>query len=149
MSGDIHPTDSGGFTVVSVAALGTVLLAALVVPAAVQAQPNPPAYDPRTAFQEADTNHDGAVDHAEFVTRMTEVFFFADTDKDGVLSAAEAPATLVQTSNPSAADSNHDGQMTVHTFLHARMQDYEQADTNDDGLLELDEVVDAYQPQTK
>ena len=109
-----------------------------------------PTYDPRTAFTETDTNHDGAVDREEFEQRLTEVFYAADVNKDGTLSSQEVTATLVQTESLGAADSNHDGKLTLHEFLRARSQDFEQADTNDDGLLEVDEVVNAYetrQPQ--
>lgn len=106
---------------------------------------NTPTYDPRTAFSETDTNHDGAVDHAEFTERMTEVFYAADTDKDGGLSITEIQATLVETGSHGKADTNHDGKDTLHEFLRARAVDYEEADTNDDGLLQLDEVIKAYQ----
>ena len=109
-----------------------------------------PKYDPRTAFSEADTNHDGAIDREEFVERMTEVFYAADVNKDGTLSVEEVKATLVQTESISAADSNHDGKLTLHEFLRARSTDFDQADTNADGLLELDEVINAYEkPQKK
>ena len=105
----------------------------------------PPPYNPRTAFAETDTNHDGAVDHEEFLNRMTEVFYRADVNKDGVLTVDEAGATLVQTPHLGAADANHDGNLTLHEFLSARFKDYDQTDTNHDGLLELDEVVNAYE----
>jgi len=110
--------------------------------AGAQAQPT---YDPRAAFRETDTNHDGAVDHAEFEERMADVFFMADVNKDGSLSPSECSATLVQTENITAADSNHDGKLTLHEFERARLKEYDQTDTNADGLLELDEVVGAYE----
>lgn len=114
------------------------------------AQAGTPTYDPRAAFAATDTNHDGAVDHEEFLTRMTEVFYRADVNKDGVLTVDEAGATLVQTPNLEGADGNHDGKLTLHEFLSARFEDYDQVDTNHDGLLELNEVVDAYEkPQKK
>ena len=120
-----------------------------VATAAASAQTPTPAYDPRAAFAETDTNHDGAIDHAEFIERMTEVFFRADADKDGKLTPAEVSATLVQTSNLADADSNHDGSLTLHEFMRARMKDYDQVDTNGDGLLEIDEVVSAYETKAK
>jgi len=76
---------------------------------------------------------------------MAEVFFFADTNKDGVLSPAECSATLVQTENFTAADSNHNGQLTMHEFMRVRLKEYDKVDTNADGLLELEEVVDVYE----
>jgi Ca2+-binding EF-hand superfamily protein len=125
------------------------LLAAVLTDGAAHAQATKPTgkpkYDPRTAFSEADSNRDGAIDREEFGQRMTEVFYTADVNKDGTLSSEEVTATLVQTENLSAADSNHDGKLTLHEFLRARSKDFEQADSNGDGLLELDEVVNAYE----
>ena len=115
----------------------------------VRAQASNPTYDPRTAFSESDFNHDGQIDHVEFDERMTDVFYHADANKDGVLSANECRATLVQTDNLEAADSNHDGKLTLHEFARAREVDFEQADTNDDGVLKLDEVVTIYERPAK
>lgn len=125
------------------------LLAVGLVAGAARAQAGKPTYDPRAAFAETDTNHDGAVDHDEFLARMTEVFYRADVNKDGVLTVDEVTATLVQTPNLDAADANHDGKLTLHEFLSARFKDYDQVDTNGDGLLELDEVVNAYEKGQK
>lgn len=124
------------------------LLAGIAATARAQ-DPTPAGYDPRAAFAETDTNHDGAIDHQEFIERMTEVFYRADADKDGKLTAVEVTATLVETSNLSKADSNKDGSLTLHEFMRARMKDYQQVDTNGDGLLEIDEVVSAYETKAK
>ena len=120
-------------------------LAAGLAGSRADAQPSQPAYDPRVAFSETDTNHDGAVDHEEFDDRMADVFFLADVNRDGNLSPAECTATLVQTENLADADSNHDGQLTLHEFMRVRLKEYDRADTNADGLLELDEVVGAFE----
>ena len=125
------------------------LLAVALVGGVALAQASQPAYDPRAAFAETDTNHDGAIDHEEFLERMTEVFYRADVNKDGVLTVDEVSATLVQTPNLTAADGNHDGKLTLHEFLSARFKDYDQVDTNGNGLLELDEVVNAYEKVPK
>ena len=111
--------------------------------------PQGPPYDPRAAFAETDTNHDGVIDQEEFYERMVEVFYRADANKDGVLSPAECSATLVQKVNVSAADLNHDGKLSLHEFMRARFKEYDRADTNDDGMLELDEVLNAYQTGSK
>lgn len=127
-----------------------IVLLLVGVAAGARAQsPTPPSYDPRAAFAETDTNHDGAVDHEEFIERMTEVFYRADLNKDGKLTSTEVTATLVQTENLSSADSDKSGTLTLHEFMRARMKDYEQADTNGDGLLEIDEVVSAYETPAK
>jgi hypothetical protein len=133
---------------------GVLGAAALVVAVGVvgggaHAQTAKPTYDPRAAFAETDTNHDGAVDHDEFLARMTEVFYRADVNKDGVLTVDEVAVTLVQNPNLDAADTNHDGKLTLHEFLTARFKDYDQVDANHDGLLELDEVVNAYEKPPK
>jgi Ca2+-binding EF-hand superfamily protein len=122
-----------------------VAIVAVLAVGRVVAQSAPPPYDPRVAFRETDTNGDGEVDQAEFIERMTVVFFNADADKNGVLTTAESQATLVQTRNLDAADTNHDGVLTLHEFLRARERDYEQVDTNRNGELEIDEVVAAYE----
>jgi len=121
------------------------LLLAAGTACAQAAKPPKPSYDPRSAFAETDTNHDGAIDREEFESRMTEVFYAADVNKDGFLTVDEVSATLVQTENLSTADSNHDGKLTLHEFLRARSKDFDQTDTNGDGLLELDEVINAYE----
>lgn len=129
---------------------GAALLAAAAsLGSAALAQSGTPAYDPRAAFAETDTNHDGAVDHEEFLERMTEVFYRADVNKDGVLTVDEVSATLVQTPDLKAADGNHDGKLTLHEFLTVRFKDYDTVDTNHDGLLELDEVVSAFETPSK
>jgi Ca2+-binding EF-hand superfamily protein len=115
----------------------------------VRAQVNNPSYDPRTAFSESDFNHDGQIDHVEFDERMTDVFFHADANKDGVLSPNECRATLVQSESLDTVDSNHDGTLTLHEFTRAREVDFEQADTNDDGVLKIDEVVTIYERPSK
>jgi EF hand/EF-hand domain pair len=125
------------------------LVAVELVGGSAGAQAGTPTYDPRAAFAETDTNHDGAVDHDEFLVRMTEVFYRADVNKDGVLTVDEVGATLVQAPTLDAADANHDGKLTLHEFLSARFKDYDQVDTNHDGLLELDEVVKAYEKVQK
>jgi Ca2+-binding EF-hand superfamily protein len=126
------------------------VMAVALIGGAARAQTSKPSYDPRAAFAETDTNHDGAVDHEEFLARMTEVFYRADVNKDGVLTVDEVAVTLVQTPNLDTADANHDGKLTLHEFLTARFKDYDQVDANHDGLLELDEVVNAYEkPQKK
>jgi hypothetical protein len=117
------------------AVAGAMLLA---VPAYVRAQA-PEMYDAQEAFRQSDGNRDGAIDHGEYETRISEVFFFCDTDKDGRLTEQESALTLVETDH-AGADSNGDGTLSMHEFSRQRHADFEQADTDDDGLLQLDEV---------
>lgn len=91
----------------------------------------------------ADKNHDGRIDLQEFNQRLTEVFFFADTDKDGKLSWEELHAVVVD-ADPQrfkAADSDGDGKLAMYEFLYALDLDFIQADKNHDGVLDMEEVA--------
>ena len=91
----------------------------------------------------ADKNHDGRIDLQEFNQRMIEVFFFADTDKDGKLSWEEIHAVVVD-ADPQrfkVADSDGDGKLSLFEFLYALDVDFIQADNNHDGVLDTEEVA--------
>jgi EF-hand domain pair len=91
----------------------------------------------------ADKNHDGLVDLQEYNQRLTEVFFFADTDKDGKLSWEEIHAVVVD-ADPQrfkAADTDGDGKLSLSEFLYALDIDFIKADTNHDGVLDQEEVA--------
>lgn len=126
-------------------AIAMLFSAAMLSAAPAQAQAPAAPYDAQTAFRQTDTNRDGAIDHGEYETRMSEVFFHADVNKDGKLTVEESAVTLVET-NPASGDSNHDGTLSMHEFSRERHQDFEQADTNDDGLLQPGEINAAAQP---
>ncbi len=100
-------------------------------------------YDPKAAFQEADTNHDGVVDHEEFQERMIEVFYNADRNKDGFLDAEELKS-LAFPQDFKASDKDAQGRVSLRTFLRVRFHSYDLADTNHDGVLSLQEVTATY-----
>jgi len=101
-------------------------------------------HDPRVAFAETDTNHDGVIDHAEYQVRITEVFFSADRNKDGFLDAQELKQ-LIFPDDFTADDKDRDGRVSLREFLRVRFHDYDVADVNHDGVLSLEEVVAAFE----
>ena len=125
---------------------GTLIVAAGLALAGSPARADDQAkkHDPRAAFAEADTNHDGVVDHEEFHERIVEVFYSADVNKDGFLDAAELKQ-LVFPDDFTADDKDRDGRVSMREFLRVRFVDFTQADTNQDGVLSVDEVVVAFE----
>ena len=128
----------------------TLILAALVAAgsAALAADAAPPKHDPRKAFKESDPNGDGAVDHEEFQIRITEVFYFADANKDGYLDATELKA-LAFPEDFKEQDKDANGRVSLREFLRVRFEDFRTVDTDGDGVLEVDEVVTAYEGKRK
>jgi len=101
-------------------------------------------YDPRAAFAETDTTKDGAIDLEEFHVRLVEIFYSADTNKEGFLSVDEY-GRLPFSGAFKDADANGDGRVSLPEFVRIRFQQFEAADTNHDGELSLDEVVISYE----
>lgn len=98
--------------------------------------------DAKTAHAEADRNHDGNIDHAEFQRRLVEVFYFADADRDGFLAVSERDTTGVREVELSDDDGN--GKITLREFMDEGFDRFEAADTNGDELLSVQEVEAAY-----
>jgi Ca2+-binding EF-hand superfamily protein len=108
----------------------------------------PPAHDPRAAFAETDTDKNGVVDRGEFNARIVEVFYFADTDRDGTLTPEEQKR-LVFPEDFKAVDKDGDGRLTLREFLRVRFADFDVADTNEDGVLSVEEVVAAFEGKAR
>jgi Ca2+-binding EF-hand superfamily protein len=124
--------------------LATIALA--LVSGARAAEPGA-SYDPRQAFAETDTNHDGRIDLAEFHERIVDVFYFTDTNKDGFLSPEEY-ARLPFSGSFTVADINGDGKLSLHEFVAVRFHQFLAADANHDCELSLEEVIAAYEERT-
>jgi Ca2+-binding EF-hand superfamily protein len=103
-------------------------------------QGTPPSHDPRAAFAQTDKNGDGAIDHAEFQNRVTEVFYFADKGKDGLVEKGEL-GVFDEEELFAEGDKNGDGKLSLKEFVAARFEAYEEADTDENGTLSVDEVV--------
>ena len=103
-------------------------------------QGSPPIHDPHAAFAATDKNHDGEIDHAEFQARVTEVFYFADKDKNGVVAPGELKVYDEQRLF-ATADQNGDGKLSLKEFVAARFENFREADTDESGTLSEAEVV--------
>jgi hypothetical protein len=92
-------------------------------------------------FGLTDYDKNGRIDRQEYQRRMIEVFYFADRNKDGVVTMEEL--AVIESVDPKAfraADKNGDGKLTVEEFVAYRMVDFDAADKNKDGVLTYEEV---------
>jgi Ca2+-binding EF-hand superfamily protein len=115
----------------------TVISTAVLLLAGVAGAP-PALADAEEDFALTDRNSNGFIDKGEFHQRMVELFFFADTDRDGRLVPAElrgVPAEVFR-----GADRNSDGSLSLIEFTEARAVDFGQVDRDGDGLLSRQEV---------
>lgn len=88
-----------------------------------------------------DKNRDARIDREEFHHRMTEVFFFADVDKDGQLTFAELIAVeKVDPETFKRADRDGSGKLSLYEFMYVIHRDFEAADKNGDGVIDMQEL---------
>ncbi len=126
--------------------LGAVMLvAAVAFGETAAAEDKNPAYAPRAAHAEADTNDDGRVDREEFHHRMVEIFFHGDRDKDGFMTSSELEKAVLFPGDFEDADRNKDGKISLYEFVGVRFYDFDAADINEDGFLSAEEVVAVFE----
>lgn len=95
----------------------------------------------KQAFSTSDLDKDDKIDRAEYQRRMVEVFYFADRNKDGVVTIDEIAAIeTVDDKAFKAADRDGNGKLSVNEFVAYRMIQFDEADTNKDGVLTVEEV---------
>lgn len=88
-----------------------------------------------------DKNKDSRIDREEYHLRMTEVFFFADVDKDGQLTFAELVAVeKVDPETFKRADRDGNGKLSLYEFMYVVHRDFEAADQNGDGVIDMEEL---------
>lgn len=93
------------------------------------------------SFSTSDLDKNGRVDRAEYQRRMVEVFYFADKNKDGVVTIEEIVAIEPLDEKAfKAADRDGNGMLTVNEFVAYRMIQFDEADRNKDGVLTVEEV---------
>ena len=89
----------------------------------------------------SDKNGDDRIDREEYHRRMTEVFFFIDTDKDGNLSITEIQQVgAVDPRRFEAADRDGSHSLSLHEYLNALYRDFDAADGDSDGTLDMEEL---------
>ena len=85
-----------------------------------QGKPTPEAaaQDASANYHVTDRDDNAAIDRQEYQQRMIDVFYFADKNKDGVVTIEEL--AVIETVDPVAfkkADKNGDGKLTVIEFV--------------------------------
>lgn len=89
----------------------------------------------------SDKNQDGRLDREEYHQRMTEVFFFLDTNKDGSLTFDEIKVVgNVDPERFKAIDRDGNQRLSLHEYLYALHNDFDEADRDKDGTLDVDEL---------
>jgi Ca2+-binding EF-hand superfamily protein len=91
-----------------------------------------------------DLNGDGRIDIEEYRNRVTDVYFFLDNDKDGVLTVVEIQKSMpnIDPAVIDKADVNGDANITIYEFRYVLYKDFDAQDKNQDGSLDKQEMKD-------
>ena len=117
------------------------LLAAAVVIAASSLGATDQRMDAAATMAITDKNGDDRIDREEYNQRMTDVFFLADTNKDGSLTIAEMQAaTNVDPQAFKMADKDGSQSLSLQEYLDALDKDFDVADRNHDGTVDMKEL---------
>jgi Ca2+-binding EF-hand superfamily protein len=120
-------------------ALWVLIIAAMMSTTAFGAETQRMGADATMAI--SDKNGDNRIDLQEYDQRMTEVFFFLDTNKDGSLTIAEIQQVEgIDAQRFDAADMDGNHVLSLNEYLNAVHYDFEVADKNKDGALDLEEL---------
>ena len=89
-----------------------------------------------------DLDGDDRIDVKEYHHRITDVYFFLDTDKDGKLTVVEIQRSMphLDADQLGNADVNGDNIVTIYEFRYVLYKDFEAMDTNQDGSLDKQEM---------
>ena len=92
-----------------------------------------------------DVDGDDRIDLEEYRDRITDVYFFLDTDKDGKLTVVEIRRSMphLDADKIDNADVNGDTIITIYEFRYVLYQDFEAMDKNQDGSLDKQELKTA------
>ena len=89
-----------------------------------------------------DLDGDDIIDIKEYTHRITDVYFFLDTDKDGKLTVVEIQRSIpnLDADQIGKADVNGDNIITIYEFRYVLYKDFETIDKNQDGSLDKQEM---------
>jgi hypothetical protein len=89
-----------------------------------------------------DLNKDDRIDIEEYRHRITDVYFFLDTDKDGKLTVVEIQRSIpnIDPALIDNADVNGDTIITIYEFRYVLYKDFDAMDKNQDGSLDKQEM---------
>jgi hypothetical protein len=89
-----------------------------------------------------DLNGDDRIDIEEYRHRITDVYFFLDTDKDGKLTVVEIQKSIpnIDPAVIDNADVNGDTIITIYEFRYVLYKDFDAQDKNQDGRLDKQEM---------